>query len=110
MASEGPRPTMKEGLSAAAASVGAPPYCIETRRSLLHGFMKPPHYCRAGSDEEDVEIRRSPPTVGVAMRRLQTPWHGGVLGKPALGFVVSVVVQQGLYHIVKRWRAQGGVM
>ena len=33
------------------------------------------------------------------MRRLR-------LGKPALGFVVSVVVQQGLYYIVKRWRAQ----
>ena len=31
----GPRPTMKGGLSAAAAPGGAPPYCIETRRSLL---------------------------------------------------------------------------
>ena len=41
VASEGPRPTMK-GLSAAVAPVGAPSYCIETRRSLLRGFMKHP--------------------------------------------------------------------
>ena len=33
-----------------------------------------------------------------------------LLGIPVLGFVVSVVVEQGLYYIVKRWRAQGGAM
>ena len=38
---EVPRPTMK-GLSAAAAPGGAPPYCIETGRALLHGVMKHP--------------------------------------------------------------------
>ena len=32
------------------------------------------------------------------------------LGIPLLGFVVSVVVQQGLYYIVERWRAKGGAM
>ena len=37
VASEGPRPTMKGGLSAAAAPGGVPPNCIETRRSLLLG-------------------------------------------------------------------------
>ena len=39
---EGPRSTMKGGLSAATAPVGAPPYCIETGRALLHGIMKHP--------------------------------------------------------------------
>ena len=36
VACEGPRPTVKG--AAAAAPVGAPPYCIETRRSLLRGI------------------------------------------------------------------------
>ena len=37
VACEGPRPTVKG--AAAAAPVGAPPYCIETRRSLLRGCI-----------------------------------------------------------------------
>ena len=42
-----PPPYDAGGLSAVAPPVGAPSYCIETRRALLRGFMKHPRFtCR----------------------------------------------------------------
>ena len=46
MARDRPSPYDEGGLSAAAPPVGAPSYCIETRRSRLRGVMKHPHLYR----------------------------------------------------------------
>ena len=43
MARDRPSP-YGEGRLSAAAPVGAPPYCIESGRARLHGFMKHPHF------------------------------------------------------------------